>query len=252
MKRLNPPVLEFRGVHFAYRHTPVLEGVSFELAAGEFACLVGPNGGGKSTLIKLALGILKPSRGTVRLLGGAPEKTRRRVGYMPQTPIHDPLFPITVREVVALGRIGVGRQARARNREAVSALLREVGLEGMADHPFANLSGGQRQRVLIARALAGEPEILFLDEPTAMVDAVAEMKLLGSLRERHRDLSVVLVSHDLGFVSRLARTVLCVNRTVALHPTIELAGEDLKALYGPDFRLVRHDHRCSEHGHTHD
>jgi len=235
-------VVAFRHVHFAYDGEPVLIDVNLEIRRREFVTVVGPNGGGKTSLLRLILGMLRPTRGEVRVFGRSPERERGHMGYVPQYTRFDPLFPMTVADVVQMGRLGRywSGPYRREDREAVRSALEQVGLEGLRRRAFAGLSGGQRQRILIARALATEPELLLLDEPTANVDRLATDKLYELLVELNRRLTVVLVSHDLGVVSRFATNVVCVNRTVFTHPIGELSGEMIRELYGGDTALVRH------------
>ena len=237
------PVVELRGVSFSYTGEPVLQGVSFEVLPGEFVSAVGPNGGGKTTLLRLILGTARPDAGEVRVFGGSPERARTRVGYVPQYARFDPLFPVTVMDVVRMGRVGsfaVGPYRRA-DREAAEAALATVGLPELRWRPFSALSGGQRQRVLIARALATHPELLLLDEPTASVDRAATARLYELLVELSRSLTILLVSHDTSVVSKFVSGVLCVNRTVVKHPISLLTGEMLSELYGGEIALVRHE-----------
>lgn len=252
-------MIEFRGVTFGYGAEPVVRDVDLSIALREFICLVGPNGGGKSTLLKLMLGLLTPQRGSVRLLGGPPTHTRRRVGYMPQYVQLDPQFPVTVIDVALMGRLrplALGPY-RAADRAAALEALAEVDLADLARRPFAALSGGQRQRVLIARALACQPEVLLMDEPTASLDIGVEEQLYELLVRLNQRLTVVIVSHDVGFVSRYVGRVACVNRTVLTHDTAALTGERISELYGHGVRAVRHDHSHGHahghaHGHSHD
>jgi zinc transport system ATP-binding protein len=247
-----PAVISFRDVTFSYTTTPVVRDVTLELAAGELVCLVGPNGGGKSTLLRLILGLLKPQQGSVTVLGTTPEAARPRLGYVPQYSHFDPKFPVNVMDVVLMGRLArrwagpYGSADRAAARDA----LAEVQLADLATRHFAALSGGQRQRVLIARALASQPEILLLDEPTSNVDALAEQKLYDLLTHLNRHLTIVLVSHDLGVVSQMVSSVVCVHQQVHQHPTSELTGDLVRAMYGADVTLIRHDH-CHAAGHHH-
>jgi len=246
-----PPAIEMRGVRFAYpgQSEPVVENVSFTVSPGESVSIVGPNGGGKTTLLKLMLGLLRPDAGEVRVLGRRPQHARLRVGYMPQHTQHDLQFPVSVMDVVLTGRLGgrgaaqwLGWYGRA-DRHAATEALERVALLPLARRPYAALSGGQRQRVLIARALASRPELLLLDEPTANVDALAETRLLDVLGELARSMTIVMVSHDLAFVSDLVHRVLCVNRRVVSHPTTELTGDSIQAMYDDHVRLVRHAER---------
>lgn len=250
------PVICFDGVSFAYGRSLVVEDADFDIYKGESVCVVGPNGGGKSTLLKLMLGLLAPDKGQVKLLGGAPARTRSRVGYVPQHIEFDPLFPVSALEVVLMGRLKSGSRGFRRQADKARALeaLELMGLAAQAQASFSSLSGGQRQAVLIARALAGDPELLLLDEPTAHVDVAAEERLMESIKSLREDLTVITVSHDLAFVSRSVPKVVCVNRCVHVHPTAELTRDRLNELYGFELRTVQHDHEHldSHGGHSHD
>lgn len=248
------PIVELRGVSFDYSGLVVLEGVHLSIWPGEWVLVVGPNGGGKTTLLKLMVGLLRPSAGEVRLFGQEPQQTRNRVGYMPQHVQFDSLFPVNVMDIVLMGRLGLGGWGPGgwytrEDRQAAREALAEVGLTGLEDRPFAALSGGQRQRVLIARALCSQPELLLLDEPTAHVDPQAEGQLMEILQRLHRRMTIVMVSHDLGVVSPQIGSVVCVNRSLLVHPTTELTGQKIRELYGEDVRMIRHDYRCHSEGH---
>lgn len=245
---MNTAIISFQDVDFSYNSEPILKDVNLEIHPGEFVSVIGPNGGGKTSLLLLALGMLRPNRGTVQVFGRAPERERSRLSYVPQFTRFDPLFPVTVYDVVQMGRLGrfwTGPY-RKEDREAALTALEQVGLVELRRRSFSELSGGQRQRVLIARALATEPEVLLLDEPTANVDRLATDKLYELLVELNQRLTVVLVSHDLGIVSRFVSSVVCVNKTVFTHPVSELTGEMIRDLYGGEIALVRHDHRNGE------
>ncbi len=246
------PVIRCVDLDFGYDRRSVLSEVTLEIPDGDFVCVVGPNGSGKTTLLRLALGLLRPTRGRIEVFGQSPSRSAHRIGYVPQHPKLDPLFPISALDVALMGRLG---QAPSfgfwRNQDRSSALdaLAEVGLAHRKDSHFASLSGGQKQRVLIARALAGQPDLLLLDEPTAGLDAHVEEDFSRLLQELNKDRTIVLVSHDLGFVSGFVKSVICVGKKVQIHPTSAITGEVIADLYGSEMRLVRHDHRCSEEGH---
>lgn len=242
---MTPPfVVELHGVTFAYDATPVLRDVTLRIPSGDFACFVGPNGGGKTTLLRLLLGLLTPRTGTVRVLDLPPVEARRRIGYMPQHAHLDPSFPVTAMDVVLMGRLGCGpsfgRYSRA-DRAAAERALGDVGLIDLRSRSYAAMSGGQRQRVLIARALASEPDLLLLDEPTSNLDINVEEQLYALLCELNKRLTIVMVSHDLGFVSKHVKTAVCVNRQVHVHASGDLTGEVIQNLYGREIRLVQHD-----------
>ena len=247
------PVIAIRGVAFSYDGATVLEDVDLTVQAGAMACIVGPNGGGKTTLLKLMLGLLRPDQGQVRIFGRPPAEARRRIGYMPQYARHDPQFPVTVMDVVLMGRLERhwgGPYGRSDKRAALDA-LEDVGMADVADRLFNALSGGQRQRVLIARALACEPDLLLLDEPTANVDVAVESRLYEILQELNKRMTILMATHDLGFVADIVQSVICVNRRVVVHPTSEITGEMMRDIYGADVRAVHHDRFFPNGGHVH-
>ena len=234
-----------KDVRFGYDANPVLVDVNLAIDEGDFVCIVGPNGGGKTTLIKLMLGLIKPDSGTIRILGHPPDKARKRVGYVPQYFQFDMRFPVRAIDVVLMGRLDrhpLWGHYRRVDREAALDALANVGLSNQRDLAFNALSGGQRQRALIARALASDPKLLFLDEPMANVDPAVQDELYALLSELNARLTILVVSHDIGFVSSLVKRVVCVNRTVHMHPTSELTGHAIAELYGTDVTLVRHNH----------
>ena len=201
------------GVSFAYGRGPaVLRGVDLEVEQGEFVAVAGPNGGGKTTLLRLVLGLERPTAGRV-------DVHARRIGYLPQRAQAGVDAPITVRELVATGRASrtrlVGPLTRA-DRDAVHRALGRVGLDDRADRRLSTLSGGQQQRAFIAKALAGEPDLLVLDEPTAGVDAESQEAVAGLLAELRRDLAVTIlyVSHEFGAVERFVERIVLVRREI--------------------------------------
>jgi zinc transport system ATP-binding protein len=246
------PAVQYQNLHFGYGNRSILKKVNITVPVGDFACVVGPNGSGKTTLLKLALGLLEPDTGTVKVLGKSTSRASQKIGYVPQNPTLDPLFPISVLDVALMGRLGrssvLGLWKNKDKRIALDALA-EVGMEDQQDRHFATLSGGQKQRVLIARALASDPELLLLDEPTSGLDAHVEEGFYRLLENLNKRLTIVMVSHDLGFVSGFVKSVICVGNEVIIHPTSAITGQVIADLYGTDMRLVRHDHRCSEEGH---
>jgi len=239
------PAIELRDLSYSYDGRPVIEGANLTVGCGEFVTVVGPNGGGKTTLLKLVLGLLRPDSGSVRIFGCRPEESKPRMGYVPQRSDIDASFPATVLDVVLMGRLGSTRRFGMYTRgdvDAAMAALADVELAELSRRPFSKLSGGQRQRTLVARALVSQPDILLLDEPTANLDIAMEQELYEILLRLKTRLTLLLVSHDLAFVSGFTDTVACVNRTVVVHTTSEVTPELINALYGRDVRFVRHDH----------
>lgn len=236
------PVVELRDVSFAYDGLPVLSHVDFELLEGDFVGVIGPNAGGKTTLLKLILGLIEPDEGTVRVFGRPAREARGMVGYVPQYARFDRSFPIRVRRAVAMGTLGRTRPRVDDVETAVSRALERVELSGVADRQIGHLSGGQLQRVLIARALVGDPELLLLDEPTSSVDTRIGRSVHELLEELSHDMTIVLVSHDIGVISRHVGTIACLNVEMHYHRSKELTPEMIEAAYGCPVDLVAHGH----------
>lgn len=208
------PVVSFENVFFAYQDTPVLHDITFQIEAGEFIGVIGPNGGGKTTLLKLIMGFLKPSSGKVNVYGKKPTSSLNYLSYVPQAMHYDRQFPISVMELVLSGRLSrlpwYGAFSRIDKEAAIDA-LEKVGLVDFRNRAFGSLSGGQAQRVLIARALVSEPQLLLLDEPTASVDSQAESDIYGILKALKGKMTILMVTHDLKMVIDQVQRVLCVQ-----------------------------------------
>lgn len=238
------PAISLRDLWFSYDGFWVLKEVNLTVMVHDFVSIVGPNGGGKTTLLKLMLGLLQPTRGAVEIFGKTPFEARPKIGYMPQHAHLDPQFPIKVWDVVSMARLGesgVLRGYRSEDLQAVEEAMKKMQVWELADKHFSSLSGGQRQRVLIARALACQPQLLLLDEPTAGLDISVETEFYDLLKHVTQDLTVCMVSHDLGFVARLVSKVVCVKGKVVVHPTSEITGEIINEIYGAPMKMVRHD-----------
>ena len=244
------PVIEIKNLSFHYTSgAPVLENVSFAIRPGQSGCIVGPNGGGKSTLLKLMLGLLTPASGSIRIFGTSPVEARSKIGYMPQYHQLDASFPASVLEVALMGRITPFTFLRYKKSDYLAAMqaLDILGIADLAERSFAGLSGGQRQRVLIARALAGSPELLLLDEPTANIDPGAEEQFYATLEQIRKQMTVITVSHDLGFVNRETDLVICVNRTVNMHNATDFTAETANEVYHHHVNMIKHEHDCFCH-----
>jgi zinc transport system ATP-binding protein len=217
---MNHPVdrkisLRFDHVSFSYGAITVLEDAGFHIHQGEFIALVGPNGSGKTTVLKLILGLETPQAGTI---WGA----RDRMGYVPQQSAYDPAFPISVWEAVKMGRLApLSRKFDAGDKAAVDEAMEQAEITDLAARPYGALSGGQRRRVLVARALAAKPEILILDEPTANMDRESEDRLFTTLGNLKGRTTILIVTHDTGFVSALTDRVLCMGTREAGHGIVQ-------------------------------
>jgi zinc transport system ATP-binding protein len=239
----------FDQVSFAYNGSPALDDVSLEVPRGSFTALIGPNGAGKSTLLRLLLGLLRPLRGEVRVLGERPGSRGLPIGYVPQRIRLPSGFPLSVHEVVLMGRygrIGLGRRPGAKDRAKVTEALERVSMADLERQRFGELSGGQQQRVLIARALCGEPRLLVLDEPTAGLDPAAQARFYTLVCDLQRaaDLTLLCASHDVGVVSAHADRVILLDRSVrAMGDAAEVLGSHaLDRSYGFP---PPHDHASS-------
>lgn len=227
--------VELRQAKLGYPHHPVLEAVDLTLAEGDFLGIVGPNGAGKTTLLRSLLGSLPVLGGERRLPRGAAP----RFGYVPQRQLLDTIYPYTVQEVVAMGRYprkGLLRRFDSADRDRLAWAMARAGIEELRDRPFRDLSGGQKQRTLIARALASEPEILVLDEPTAGMDLLSSKRLMDLVTNLHEEghLTVILVTHLLGEVANCAHSIALVEQGRCVVGTTEhiLTSESLSAMYG--------------------
>ncbi|MDR7303215.1 metal ABC transporter ATP-binding protein [Haloactinomyces albus] len=210
--------LVLEGVSVAYGTTPALRDVDLHLRAGELVALVGPNGGGKSTLLKVVAGLLSPSQGSVRIDGQPPRHRRHRIGYLPQTELFDPSFPASVCDVVAMGRLRSSwrpQWLRRSDRVAVEAALARVGMRGLARRPIGQLSGGQRQRTLLARALVADPDLLILDEPEAGLDPESTAGLYELLSSLAGQATILVASHHVDTVAAQALRILRVDQCLS-------------------------------------
>jgi len=240
---MSNPAIQVEHVSYSYEGVEVLQDVTFSLERGEFLGIIGPNGGGKTTLLKLLLGIFKPDRGSIRVLGQEPHAASHRVGYVPQNMGSTRSFPISVMEVALMGRLSrsrIGKRYTEEDREKVRRVLEKVGMWEHRDRPIGKLSGGQRQRVFIARALSTDPEILFLDEPTAGVDAEFQTHIYDFLEELNREVTIVVITHDIGVVSSYMKSIACLNRHLILHEGSQITQKMIDMAYQCPVDLIAH------------
>ncbi|MBA3273292.1 MAG: ABC transporter ATP-binding protein [Chthoniobacterales bacterium] len=252
---MSESIVDILNLDFVYpqRETLVLKQVSLKIERGTTVGLIGPNGGGKTTLVKLLLGLARATRGTITIEGMPPEQAVRRgdiVGYLPQNPAVPTRFPIDVRQVVRLGLAGKTGMLRSTRRDDigfVESLLERLGIRELASAPINSLSGGQLQRVLIARALAPRPKLLVLDEPTTGIDRLGQQRFIQSLNELKAELglTVLLVSHDLRAVSAISERIACLNVTLHYHDAPEHLPADLVyRLFACDLEAFGLGHSC--------
>lgn len=239
------PAILLREISFSYDGPAILEGINLEVNAGEFLGIVGPNAGGKSTLLKIILGLLQPTSGQVEVLGRSPVEARRQIGYVPQYPEFRRDFPVTVKDVVLMGRLGSASLFggyRQQDREIVTQAMEQTEILSLAKRHIETLSGGQLQRVLVARALACQPKILLLDEPTANIDLRMESDIFDLLQQLKQSITIIVVSHDVGFISNYVGRIACLARTMMCHHATEVDGKMISELYQEPVQMIEHLH----------
>ena len=231
---MNQTIIETHNLHFSYNGQPVISGVILKIQSGDFMAMIGPNGGGKTTLLKLMLGLLKADSGSIRIFGKPPKEVSYRIGYVPQDIHINQNFPISASDVVLMGKLKPGkrwsRHAKEDRMEVLQALER-VGIGKYSNRRIGELSVGQKQRVFIARALVTDPDILFLDEPTASIDTKGQNEFYAILKELNQKITIIVVSHDLMVISRYVKSVACVNQSLHYHGDAELTGEMIEMMY---------------------
>lgn len=214
------PILEIKNLSFSYDKQTILENINLKVEENDFLAIIGPNGGGKSTLLKLILGINMTKDGSILTFGELPTKNLAKVGYVPQNTNVNTDFPIKVIEVVLMGHIGTKRPLFGyANEEKLCAMgaLAQVGMEKFAHEKIGSLSGGQRQRVMIARALCAHPKILILDEPTASIDVEGQKQIYKLLESLNTYITIIVVSHDISVIMQYANKVVHINKTLSYH-----------------------------------
>jgi len=227
-------IVQISHVSFAYGDQKALEDVNLEIREGNFMAMIGPNGGGKTTLLKLILGLLKPAAGTIRVIDRPATKASHLIGYVPQNVHINQRFPISALDIVLMGKLMPGkrwsRTSRSDRRDAMQA-LEQMEIEAYADQKIGDLSGGQRQRIFIARALVTRPKLLLLDEPTASIDTKGQADFYRLLERLNVTTTILLVSHDLLAISTHVKSVACVNKRLHYHNQAEITGEMLETMY---------------------
>ncbi|MFK5894538.1 MAG: metal ABC transporter ATP-binding protein [Pseudomonadota bacterium] len=262
-------ILKLENISFAYEQFPVLENISLQMQEGDFAALIGPNGGGKTTLIKIILGLLKADKGKVQLFNHSVSEAKNNLSYVPQYANFSHDFPISVRDTVIQGCL-TSQNLQLKNKgsklvnfffkkenwgwytkadyQRAEQAMREAYIWEYRDKAIATLSGGQLQRVMVARALAGDPKLLILDEPTANIDERSEKDIFDLFKELNERMSIIVISHDIGFVSSYVNQVFCLNKTLVCHQADVVDSESIHHLYGEHISSVHHhSQHCSHH-----
>jgi zinc transport system ATP-binding protein len=236
-------LVEIQNLRAGYGENIVLEDINLRIRENDYVGLIGPNGGGKTTLLKVILGLVQPRQGTVRVMGQSPKQGRRHIGYVPQLAVLDWDFPISVWDIVRMGRLNNNHLLRRftdQDDAIVTESLQAVDILDLKNRGLNELSGGQRQRVYIARALATEPALLLLDEPTASVDMEAQSHIYELLNQINDWVTILLISHDMNVVSRYVKTIGCLNRHLHYHREKQITPEMLQAGYHCPVDLIAH------------
>jgi zinc transport system ATP-binding protein len=239
-------VIFAENINYSYnKNTNVLENIGFEVQRNDFIGLIGPNGGGKSSLLKIVLGLINPDQGKIMVFGDNPKKSRDRIGYVPQYSRIDLDYPITVQEVVMSGLLGrkiIGSFFSEEEKEKTGQALEIMKLSNLKNRAIGDLSGGQRQRVLLARALVRDPELLLLDEPTNNVDQEGGNDLYELLSVLNKRMTIIIVSHDFSAVSKYVNRIFCLNKKIICHKAHEITECGSSA-----FKHVVHSENCIIH-----
>jgi zinc transport system ATP-binding protein len=245
----NNVIVDIHNVSFSYGRVPVLDDVTLTIKAHDFLSIIGPNGGGKTTILKLILGFIEPNRGSILVFSQAPRHAREHIGYVPQQFSFDYDFPIQVLDVVLMGRLGsrgIGQSYNREDRDLCMHALKRVGMEAYHKRGIGNLSGGQRQRVLIARALATDPRLLLLDEPVSSVDTTWQQSFYELLSEVNKKSAIVMVTHDISVVSTYIDKIACLNKKLYYHGSKKEGLQTLSELYECPVQLISHVHQPSD------
>ncbi|MCC8146033.1 MAG: ABC transporter ATP-binding protein [Bacteroidales bacterium] len=234
---MNEPILEIQNLSAGYQNEVVLKDVNLKVYEQDFLGIIGPNGGGKTTLVKTILGLLKPISGKIRF---ASPEIENYIGYMPQINNIDRKFPIMVHEVIESGLYFNKKLSKTEKEYLVNQVIYETGITGIAYKPIGELSGGQLQKALLARAMVGRPKLLILDEPSTYVDKPFESQFYEALEDLSLSTAVILISHDIGTVLSIVKNIACVNGTLHYHPGADVEYNWIKEHFDCPIDLVGH------------
>jgi len=236
--------IQVNDITAGYGHEPIIENINCTIYDGDFFGIIGPNGGGKSTLLKIILGLISPTKGSIQIYGQLPKIGRKHIGYVPQYAEYDKQYPISVWDVVLMGRRsirGIHPLYSSDDKQATLEALQKVKMDDYKKRHIGELSGGQRQRVFIARALVSDPKILLLDEPTASIDKDLQMNFYNLLKELNKTVTIVLVTHDIGVISSYVNRVACLNHFMFTHDDEKMISKEmLEKTYSCPVDLIAH------------
>jgi len=238
-------VIDIDNVSFNYGTVSVLEAVSLKIHEDEFIGIIGPNASGKSTLLKLILGLIKPDQGTIKVSNKKCQHAKNHIGYVPQHVNFSRDFPVTVEEAVLMGHITSSSLFFKFSKSEIASAekaMQKLEIDNIAKRQIGSLSGGQLQRVLIARALVCQPNILILDEPTSNVDMRVEEDIFALLKNYSEHMTIIVVSHDIAFISGYVDRVACLNHTLVCHDTESISGKMIEELYDAPVKMIHHHH----------
>ena len=236
-------IVTLKNISVEFEGNTALHDHNLTVYEGDFIGIIGPNGGGKTTLLRVILGLVKPSKGEVKVLGTTPEKARSHIGYVPQMMEVERDFPISVWDTVLMGRLvhkGLFRGHNKKDYKQVERVLEIVEISGMRNRKTGTLSGGERQRVMIARALVSEPKLLLLDEPTASIDPKLKTDIYDLLNNLKNQMAIILVTHDIGVISSHVDKVACLNCQLFYHDSKEIPKETIEAVYQCPVDIIAH------------
>jgi zinc transport system ATP-binding protein len=233
--------VEIENLSIKFKENLVLKDINFTINEKDFVAIIGPNGGGKSTLLKIILGILKPDEGVIKVFGKKPKDVRNLIGYLPQKIVFDPDFPISVFETVLTGRYhGLFKDYSDTDKKAVIKALKNVNMQDFKDKQISKLSGGQMQRVFIARAIVRNPKLLIMDEPMASIDPEMQQNFYDLMLKLKKSTTIILVSHDVGAVSTHVDKIACLNQELFYHGPVEGSANGLEEIYHCPIDLISH------------
>ena len=242
---MNDIVIDIDNVSFNYGVVSVLENISLKIHEDEFIGIIGPNASGKSTLLKLILGLIKPDKGSITISNQKCQHTKNHIGYVPQHVSFPRDFPVTVEEVVLMGHVTSSSLFFKFNKSEIASAekaMQALEIDNIAKRQIGELSGGQLQRVLIARALVCQPNVLILDEPTSSVDMRVEEDIFALLKNYSENMTIIVVSHDIAFISGYVDRVACLNHTLVCHDTESISGKMIEELYDAPVKMIHHHH----------